>query len=332
MTKRILIVRLSSLGDVVLTIPLLFALRERMPDAYIGWVVGEPAVPLIEDLTLLDQVHIWPRKPHPIFGLRSLVKEISDQSYNVSIDPQGLTKSSMLPFLSGIKYRIGFERPSIDSRELAPFLNNQRTKPPNGIKHVISRNLFLATKMDLQMPEFTPVQLSHNHSAHERMLSWFDSLHIQPPTMIFGIGAGFLTKIWPVEEIAVLVAEARKQGFSCLVLWGPQEKEKVDGWKQVFGDLVIWTPPTDLREMIALLRLCDRYVGPDSLALHLAATLGLPTFSWFGPTDPSRCAPQGPTHSFVARGSHHFQRTRHDGLRSLKGSEVLQTFQKWLLK
>ena len=105
--RRILIVRLSSLGDTVLTMPLLFALRSRAPTAYIGWVIGEAASPLLEALPQLDCVHVWKNRDREPFGLLRLARELRSKHYEVSIDPQGLAKSAILPILAGIRERVG---------------------------------------------------------------------------------------------------------------------------------------------------------------------------------------------------------------------------------
>ena len=300
MPRRILIVRLSALGDTALTLPLLWALREKLPDAFIGWAVGEPAAALLRPLSNLDRVHVWPRKRR-ISGLRALLKEIRKEKYDAALDVQGLTKSAIIPFLARIPLRVGFARGGVEGRELAPLLNNRRVRPPAEMKHITARTLHLGTALDLEMPQDAAVELPVDEGAAERMRSWWRENDLTERTIVLGVGAGWPTKVWPVERVAALAAAAGAEDYRAVVLWGPAEKDDLPRWREALGPDALLAPPTDVAEMVALLSLAERYAGPDSAALHLAALLGKPTFSWFGASDPARCAPRGPRHRHVAK-------------------------------
>lgn len=126
---RILIVRLSALGDVIHALPVLAALRARLPAAFIGWVVEEkPAAPLLAGHPLIDKLFVVPRRwlksPRAVAKLR---RELRAENFDVALDIQGLAKSAVAARLSGAPGRIGLARP--DARELAPFLNNLLVVP-----------------------------------------------------------------------------------------------------------------------------------------------------------------------------------------------------------
>lgn len=126
---RVLIVRLSALGDVVHGLPVLAALRDALPSAFIGWVVEEkPASSLLERHPDLDRLFVVPRKwmkaPRVVWRLR---RELREARFDCVVDLQGLTKSAFAARLSGAACRIGPARP--DARELAPWLNNLRVNP-----------------------------------------------------------------------------------------------------------------------------------------------------------------------------------------------------------
>lgn len=330
--NRILIVRLSALGDAALTLPLLFALRMKMPAADIGWVVDETVVPLLEGLPQLNRIHVWKKRERNLLGLWRLAREIHSEGYELSIDTQGLARSAVLPFCAKIPERVGFMPAPLEGRELSSLLTNRRVSPPAELTHVCARTLYLGRALGLDMPLHMPVQLPRKKGAEIKMENWWEENRLPSRTMIFGIGAGWPTKMWPVKEMAVLPKEAEKTGFQCVVLWGPYEKHRIGEWRTLLGDTVLWAPPTDIHEMIALLRLCKRYAGPDSAALHLAWLLGKPTFSWFGASDPARCAPYGTLHAFVAKGPHTWSRKESSptGLQTLTGEEAVVSFKKWL--
>ena len=332
MYERILIVRLSALGDIALTLALLFALRDRLPADYMGWVVDEPFVSLLKNLSQLNRIHVWRKSHRTSSGFWRLIQEIRAENYQVSLDPQGLTRSAIIPFLSGISMRVGFRHAPLEGRELAPLLTNWQVAVPGERRHVSSRNLYLGSALGLVMPKQMSVKFPEDPEADTKIRRWWKRKGLPRRTLIFGIGAGWPTKMWPVEAMATLIDEALDRGYGCLILWGPQERDGLTMWQAELGDKVVWAPETDVREMIAMLRLCDRYAGPDSAALHLAWLLGKPTFSWFGASDPLRCAPRGKTHAFVAKGPHTWHRKRHarKGLQTLAGKEALPAFRNWL--
>ena len=327
---RILIVRLSAIGDTALTMPLLFALRERLPRAHIGWVVGEAAAPLLRGTKQLDRLHVW--SDHTAGGLWRLVRELRAGRYGVSIDPQGLSKSALLPYLAGIPRRVGFAPAPLETRELAPLLINEKSSPPAGVTHLSARTLWLGRALGAGLPVNPEVQLPSEERARQRMADWWRSQGLDSRAIVFGIGTSWRNKIWPVTEMALLMGEVRRMDYRPVVLWGPAEEPWLDRWKAILGPEVLWAPRTTIADMIALLNLGDRYAGPDSAALHLAWLLGKPTFSWFGPSDPRRCAPPGPGHAYVAKGPHNFRRSsvRGRGLQALKATEVIPAFRSWL--
>jgi len=332
MVDRILIVRLSALGDVALTLPLLFALREKLPAAHLGWVVDEPFAPLLDGISQLNRIHVWARQENGFSTARKLIHEVRAEYYQVSLDPQGLMRSAMIPFFCRIPKRVGFRHGPMEGRELAPLLTNCQVTVPADRRHVSARNLYLGSALGLDMPKRMSAKLPEDQNAEMKMGRWWRQNNLTGKSLIFGIGAGWATKIWPVEEMTTLVDEALDRGYRCVILWGPREKEHLTTWQSQLGDKVVWASETDIREMIALLRLCERYAGPDSAALHLAWLLGKPTFSWFGASDPTRCAPRGDAHAFVAKGPHTWRRRGHQrkGLQTLSGKDALPTFRKWL--
>ncbi len=335
MPERILIVRLSALGDVVLTLPLLFALRERLPGAHMGWVVDAHLAPILQDMPQLDRIHIWKTDQNPVSAFGRLIREIRQEGYQCSLDPQGLTRSAIVPFLSGVPDRVGFRKAPLEGRELAPVLTNRRLRVPGDLRHVSARSLYLGSALGLSMPRRKSVDFPVNKKAKNRIDSWWKRNGIPEQTLIFGVGAGWPTKIWPLREMITLTDQASKCGFDSLLLWGPQEKSRLPRWrKEVRGKGLLWAPETDIPEMIEMLRCSSGYAGPDSGPLHLAWLLGKPTFSWFGASDPKRCAPRGRTHAFMARGPHTWCRRsgRHKGLQRLSGAEVLPFFKQWIEK
>lgn len=300
--KRILIMRLSALGDTALTLPLAAALRAKLPDAKIGWVVGSGAAPLVEDFPAVDRVHVLVKRAGRVRETLRLAREIRSEGYDVSLDVQGLTKSAIIPALARVRRRIGFAKERLEGRELSGLLATEIVRPPDDLGHIISRQLHIGTALGLEMPDEFPVELPADPAALARMRAWRDEQGIGERMFVFGMGAGWPTKVIPLETVAALAAAAGDAGWRCVLLWGPAERKLLDRWRETFGKHVTLAPDTGVREMVALLSLAGRYAGPDSAALHIAALSGKPTFSWYGASDPARVGPRGDKHERVSRG------------------------------
>ena len=143
---RILIVRLSSIGDCIHGLPVLSALRDALPDAHISWIVEGRTADLLRRHPALDEVvqvrRKWLKSPAAIWKARRTLHRLRP---DVSIDMQGLTKSAIAAWLSGAPTRIGFA--GCDGRELSPWLNNTLVEPM--MTHVIDRNLELLRPLNI---------------------------------------------------------------------------------------------------------------------------------------------------------------------------------------
>src|SRR5688572_29339779 len=121
---RLLIARLSAVGDCVQTMPLACALRQRFPNAHITWVVEKAAAPLVATCEAVDRVIVLPKRfVYSLTMLRWLRTELRRERIDLSFDPQGLTKSGIVAWLSGAARRIGLARPA--AREINPWLQTE---------------------------------------------------------------------------------------------------------------------------------------------------------------------------------------------------------------
>lgn len=330
--QRILIVRLSALGDTALTLPLAELLRQRLSPLRLGWLVGEQAAPLLRDIDAIDRLHVLPPAQRHPAGLWRMAEELRRESYELSLDPQGLSISALLPWLAGVPLRVGFAPGPLETRELAPLLINRRIAVPAGIRHIRDRTLQLSSVLGIENPQPTEFSLPVDAAAASRIDAWWRDRGLGPDTLVMGLGAGWPTKIWPADRAARLVPAATARGLRVVLLWGPRERAALSDWRRAFGNEAILAPATDIPGMLALLDRARAYAGADSAALHLAWLLGKPTFSWFGASDPARCAPYGPHQAHVAQGPHNWRRTALLGnpLGRLDPARVLPAFLAWL--
>jgi lipopolysaccharide heptosyltransferase I len=257
---RLLVVRLSALGDVIHTIPAVVALRERFEE--IAWAVEAPYRELVEVVAGVRAIPVSLKK-WSLQRIREARRAVS--GFDVAIDFQGLVKSALLARASGAEHRIGFAKEFVREKPAAWLMNHCRHIDPN--RHVVEWNTQLAGVEKVPAVDFSAVATGNR----------------QPATHIVLLpGAGRPEKQWPhFRELA------SRLGHDALAAWGPGEEElaKATGARMA--------PPTNLRELARLLRDAQLVIGGDTGPLHLAAALGTPVIGLYGPTNPARNGPYG---------------------------------------
>jgi len=295
---RILIIKPSSLGDVVHALPVLAALRQAYPGAHIAWLVSSRFAPLLDKHPLLSEVirfdrarfgKMW-RNPRIFLDFWRFVAQIRRKRFDLVIDLQGLIRSSLLSFFSGAGQRFGFA----DAREGAWLFYSQRVRCPASAEHAVERNLAVAGALGLKLgePEFPLGLQPAEHAAARELLSDAAGGHLESFTAVIP-GARWETKRWPADRIAALIDRIHAEGLPrCVLLGGPGDRrfadEVIAACKSGVVDLV---GRTTLRQLATLIDLADRVVCHDSGPMHIAAALDKPTVAIFGPTNPARTGP-----------------------------------------
>lgn len=291
---RILIVRLSAIGDVLHGLPVLCALREAMPQAFLGWVVEGVSAQLLRNHRALDELITVPRKwlksPRTVLGLRRQLRALR---FDVAIDMQGLTKSAVAARMSGARVRIGYD--GHDGRELSRWLNNTLVTASG--THVIDRNLELLKPLGIAVPEvhFNLDDTPQDFASAQSMLA---ERHLREPFAVINPGAGWPSKVWPAERYAAVANFLGKHhAMRSLVVWaGDQERTWAEQIVAGSGGFAVLAPKTSLRELAAVTRQAALFVGSDTGPLHLAVAVGTPSVGMFGPMPAERNGPYGPLH------------------------------------
>jgi lipopolysaccharide heptosyltransferase I len=295
---RILIVRLSAIGDVLHGLPVLCALRAALPEAHLAWVVEGRASELLAGHPALDELIVvprgWLKRPKSVGSLWRRLR----RRFDVAIDVQGLTKSAIAARLSGAPLRIGFAAPA--GRELSPWLNNRLVVAT--ATHVVDRNLELLAPLGIRSSgaRFDLPERAEDAATAERILA---ELCPGAAPALINPGAGWPSKLWPAERFAGV---ARHLGevhrLPSLVVWaGAAER----GWAEAIvagsGGWARLAPATSLVELAALARRARLFVSSDTGPLHLAAAVGTPCVGLFGPMPAERNGPYGPGHIALQR-------------------------------
>ena len=299
MTKRILIVRLSAIGDCILSVPVLNAIRRNFPDARIGWAIESAASQLIHGHAALDDMFVVPKRAFQSpRALWTLASQLRAWKPDITIDLQGLTKSSLLAWLSGANSRLGFHRDQFDGRELSCFLNNRLYKPES--EHIVDRSLELLRLLGVNdnSVSFDLPEQDNDAKFAERTLR---SRQLEGRFAIINVGAGWVSKIWPSDRYASIARHLGDNwGTPSVVVWsGQQEKQAAYQVVVESGGHATLSPPTTLTQLGSLIRRASLFVGSDTGPMHLSVALGTPTIGMIGPMPIERVCPYGAHNSGV---------------------------------
>lgn len=301
--ERILLVRLSHLGDVVHALPVFHALREARPQARIGWAVQREFAPLLAGLPGLDEVLVFERRG----GVRAwleLGERLARFDATWTVDAQGNLKSALVALASRAGRRSGYARR--DWRERAGALSLTDAAPPAGapgeVVHAVDRALALAQHVSGRAaPARFDLGLSAEERAHGRA-----ELARRAPTgdgrlVLLALAREDDVRAWPRAHAATLARELSAAGLRTLVLSGPGEAREGERTAAELAGLPRaghWVGQRGLRELAALFAAAAeqgaRFVGCDSGPLHLAAAGGLSCVALHGPQDPRRTGPWPP--------------------------------------
>ena len=302
MAKRILIVRLSAIGDCILSVPLLNSLRRNFPEAQIGWVVEKAASQLLQGHCALDELFVVSKdtfkSPRKFWALASQIRKWKPDT---SIDLQGLTKSSLLAWCSGAKNRLGFHHDQFDGRELSCFLNNRLYQPES--KHIVERSLEILRLMGVNDPavEYHLPEAASDAAFAERTIA---SMQMEGRFAIINVGAGWISKIWPSSRYASIAKHIGKNwGVPSLVVWaGPQEKDAAEAVVAESDGHAMLAPSTTLPQLASLIRSACLFIGSDTGPMHLSVAVSTPTVAMIGPMPIERVGPIGKNHVGVQNG------------------------------
>ncbi len=288
---RILIIKPSSLGDIIHALPVLAGVRRTWPDAHVAWLVGTQFAPILADHPLIDDLITFDRRrygsmwynPAANLAFWRFVGRLRRERFDLVLDLQGLIRSGLMSLFSGAGQRVGFAA----AREGAAACYNRRVACPPGMTHAVERNLHLARAVGIDVdPVAFPVAITEDeHRAADEKLAPLagDAFIAVLP------GTRWATKQWPPASFAKLIEQLDRPA---VLLGAPDERHLAE---QVLAatrvrplDLV---GRTSLRELVAILARADGVVCCDSGPMHIAAALGRPLVALFGPTDATRTGP-----------------------------------------
>lgn len=324
-TPRILISRLSAMGDCILTLPLLCALRDHYPRASLTWVVEQGAAPLLRGHRCLDHLIVlpkgWLKSPTRIVRLRQQLRELQ---IDVALDPQSLFRSAFVARLSGAPRRIAFAPPA--GRELAPWLATETVT--SNSSHLVDRQLDLLAPLGIKWPK-PRFEVPEDDGAAARIDDFVRQQRLDP-FVVINPGATWLSRVWVMERYGAVARHLANRGIGSVVTWaGEQERTWAEEIVAASGGSALLCPKTTLPELASLLRRARLFIGSDTGPMHVAGAVGTRCVVLHGTTHPERSGPYGKQHSpiqeyFQDGTSRERRRASNDAMRAISVEKVCQ--------
>lgn len=305
---KVLIVKLSSLGDVIHTLPALTALRRHWPDAHLAWLVEPAAAEILRDHPALNRLLVLPRPAWReslragrvgTLGrqVRAFLRELRDTAYDLVLDFQGLAKSALWVAAARAARKLG-PGPGRRRNELAWWAYTGRAPLPNPDAHAVERNLALLDALGLsRLPVRYDLPVpAESERAAEALLS---ECGLAAGTAFVAVAAQtrWPTKNWTAAGFAAVADELNRRGLPAVFTGAPGDRAALDEIAAAMR-----TPMrrldgrTPLQTLAAVFRRARTVLATDTGPMHLAVAVGTPVVALFGPTDPGYTGPYGEGH------------------------------------
>jgi heptosyltransferase-1 len=313
--KRILIVKPSSLGDVVHTLPLVHALKRENPTCYIGWIIQRGFVGIVEADPAVDEIIpiFIPSTSEPaarrgaflratkatVATVLELRKKFAAQPYDFVLDLHASFRSGLLGRTNPGGMRIGFS----DAKELNTRFQDHLVVPDPKRPHAVDKNLVFSDYFGCspQPKDFCIVSSDRGRAKAREFLAQV-GMEDGRKIVYANPAARWISKFWTTSAWAELSDMLTRDGIAVIFAGSPDDvtyiAEIVERTKE---PPVIAAGRLNLAAAVALLEIADAYVGVDSGPMHMAAFTGTPVVALFGPTDPTKVGPYGARHVVIRR-------------------------------
>jgi ADP-heptose:LPS heptosyltransferase len=303
--RKILVIQLGPYGDALLTTSYFEALKRRLPEAELYYLVKEPYDTVIRGHPLIDRIMVIRKRQGMGYALERLktVCAILRERFDLVIDQQNKPSSQQLTLLSGARYRLGYA----DAR-LSWVYSLKADRGP--LRYSANRKFDIVGPLGIEETEYR-LYFQVPADAARYIDAWLETAGLDPARSIcISPGSPVAEKRWKLKNYARLGdAVQGLTDYKVILLWGPGEAEDVEAVRSMMHTEAIVAPPTDLRQAAALLKRCRMLVCNDGGLNHLAAAVGAETLAVFGTTDPVVWSPAS-----VFDRHHHLHKAGYDSL------------------
>jgi len=295
--KNILIIKPSSLGDIVMALPALSALRRSFPDAKISWLIRPEFAPILKNHPHLNELILFDRRflgkawynPRAFTSLLSLIRRLRRSEFDAVFDFQGLFRTASLGWLASSQYRFGMA----NARELAHIFYTHKVQQSSDCIHLVDYYLKIiqaAGALNLDVEFILP----QDPAAADSVSNLLSAHNVRAESFaVFVPRSAHPDKCWPIERFAELADRISSQfGLPTVAVGIESEKPAVERLKKLANVAIAnFAGVTSLSELVALLRAASLVVSNDTGPGHIAAALDVPVVLIFGRSNPARVAP-----------------------------------------
>jgi lipopolysaccharide heptosyltransferase I len=291
---RILLVRLSAIGDVVRVLPAVHALRDAYPNAQIDFAVEPKSADILADHPAIDNVLIFERTGSGWQSSKSFLdfcSQVREKRYDIAIDFHGILKSGWIIRASGAKKRYGFAPPR--SQEMSHLFYNHRVPLVSQRMNRIEENLEICKALDARRNRLD-VRIEIPEDVQEQIDAYLDDTFSSgKPFAVVHPPVDRPEKQWPLERYAALCDLLLADGRLDLVIThGPGQQEVAETVQRLARRFPMIVPELpDLKHFAALVQRAAIFFGGDTGPMHIASALDVPVAVVFGGTDPAKHAP-----------------------------------------
>jgi lipopolysaccharide heptosyltransferase II len=297
--KKILVIKLRAIGDVLLSTIVLKNLRHHFPDALIDFLTEPPSREVLEGNAVVNDLLIFDRAND---NAVAFLWRLRNRSYDLVFDLFGNPRTALMTYFSGAKRRVGFD---FRGRRYA---YNTIVRPRGGEVHNAEFNLDALRALDLEVVD-RDISFSISERDEEYTARFVEMERLDRQVIVgLNPSGSWYTKRWGLKNFARLGDKlVEKCSAKVLLLWGPGELQDARQIQTMMRHPSVIPPRTTLKQLGALLKRCSLVVSNDAGPMHLAAVLGVPTLGIYGPTNPHLQGPLNEPSSWV----------RHEGLECL---------------
>jgi len=283
--KRLLIIQLRRIGDVLLSTPVVRAIRLRYPRIHLAFLTESESRSLLENNPMLDELMVWEsgQYSNPAHIIR-ILRGLREKRFDTVIDLQGSPRTASAALWSGAKNRVGF-----DYRGRKLFYNIKVKRDPLP-KYGSAFKLDILKPLGLISDDFKPeIYLTAEAIAWGKRFFSRYQLADSDFKVALSPASRRPYKRWPLENFSKLASWlASHFGAKVILLWGPGERSIADKVAENAGANVLVSDQTQsLQEVAALIQSCNLFIGNDNGLKHITTAVGTPTFTIYGPSDPA---------------------------------------------
>jgi len=287
--QNICLIRASSIGDVVNTLPFFARLRKGYPKAHISWVVEPKAYPVLENNPEIDEIILFPRNSW-VKDLRSFNKQLRKRQYHLALDLHKILKSGLITYGTGAKYRVGFDFKR--SKEFNWLFTNLKIPPGDEQMHVVDQYLEYADFLEL--PPWDR-KWRFYFTEEEKLMAKNFCEQLNGQAVMVNIGASEEAKLWFPDGFARLIDALENDLKLSVILVGGKSKQELEMGREIRescrSSYLDQVGGYNLRELMTIMSGCKLMISSDTGPMHLGSAMEVTTIGLFGAQSPRKTAP-----------------------------------------